>query len=74
MNKLEEGRAYPGVSPEEAIGQGKADVKVDCFQDAHLHLNELAPVVSVIADVQEVIDARWASFLYGKTRSTDVLI
>lgn len=55
--------AHPGVAPEEAVREGKANVKVDSLEDVHLHLDQVPSSVGVVADVEEIVHARRATFL-----------
>lgn len=54
---------YSGVATEKAVRQRQTDIKVDCFQNAHLHLDEISPCVGIITDVEEIVDTWRASFL-----------
>lgn len=54
---------HASITAEEAVRKRKTNVKVDCFQDVHLHFNEVSSGVGVITNVEEVIDARRTTFL-----------
>lgn len=55
--------SYPSVSAKEAVRQWQADVEVDCFQNAHFHLDEVPSRVGIVANVQEIVDAGRTPFL-----------
>lgn len=52
-----------GKTPQEAVGDGDVDVEVEGAEDALLHGNQLLPLVGIVADVEEVVHARWALLL-----------
>ncbi len=54
---------YLCVSAEEAVGERDAELEVHGAQHIHLCGNHLRARVSVVADVQEIFQNRWAPLL-----------
>lgn len=59
---------YLGVAAEEAVRDGDVDVEGQRLQDADLRGEQLLLLVGVVADVQEVVDARRTALLPGGQR------
>lgn len=59
---------HPGVASEEPIRNGNVDVERQRFQDVGFHVDELAPFVSVVADVEEILDGGRAALLQPTTK------
>ena len=62
---------YLGVAPQESIAERNAEIEVERSEHAHLHVDELLPVVGVVADVQEVVDHRRVALLSSAKTSTN---
>lgn len=60
--------SYLGVTPEETVWNWNIDVKVQRLQDADLHGDELGALVGIIANIKEIVYARWSPLLSGHTR------
>lgn len=57
-----------GVAAEEAIRDGDVDVEGQRLQDADLRGEQLLLLVRVVANVQEVVDARRTALLQAHYR------
>ena len=55
--------AHLGVASEEAVRDGDVDVEGQRLQDVRLHGDDLLTLVGVVADVEEVVDARRTALL-----------
>lgn len=59
-----------GIASEEAVRDGDVDVKPQRLQDVGLHGDQLLPLVRVVANVEEVVDAGRTALLQGHQNTT----
>ena len=63
-----ESRLYLCVSSYKCIRQRNANIKIDCFENGHLHVDQFISSVCIVTDVLEVIN-NWRT-LFLKQRNT----
>ena len=57
---------HPCISAKEPVRQRHPQVKIYLLQYLDLHGKQLLPVISIVTDVEEVINIGWCSFLFGE--------